>query len=98
MMNISAPTPANTSATCGGLLGSRARASARCFDGLVALDPVSPVRGVLLLPDRHRLLEPVDAPLARGDRFRAVRRGDRDHHRCLADLEAPCAMGHRHAR
>src|SRR5262245_13075470 len=77
---------------------SQANTSSLWFDGFVALDPVAPIRRVLLLPDGHRLLEPVDPPFARGDRLLAMRRRHGDHHRGLTDVEAAGAVHHRHAR
>src|SRR5260370_40192795 len=47
---------------------------------------------VLLLPDRHRLLQGIDGEAAGLEGFATVRRGDRDHHARLPDLEAADAM------
>src|SRR5689334_6723243 len=52
---------------------------------------------VLLLPDRHRLLQGIDREAAGLEGGAAVRRGDRDHHARLADLEAPDAVHERDA-
>src|SRR5690348_16975269 len=63
----------------------------------IALYPARPVGGVLFLPDRHRLLEPVDAPLACRDCLVAVRCRDANNDRRLADFEVARAVRHRHA-
>src|SRR5713101_1162151 len=47
---------------------------------------------VLLLPDRHRLLQGIDGEAAGLEGLAAVGRGDRDHHARLPDLEAADAM------
>src|SRR5258708_26651325 len=47
---------------------------------------------VLLLPDRHRLLQGIDGEAAGLEGFAAVGRGDRDHHARLPDLAAADAM------
>src|SRR6185295_3309881 len=47
---------------------------------------------VLLLPDRHRLLEGIDGEATGLEGLAAVGRGDRDHHTRLPDLEAADAM------
>src|SRR5438034_4620088 len=66
--------------------------------GFVPLDPVRAVGGVLFLPDRHGLFEPVDAPLASRDRLRPVGARNRDHDRRIADLQLAGAVSHRHPR
>src|ERR1700730_7970266 len=47
---------------------------------------------VLLLPDRHRLLQGIDGEAAGLEGLAAVGRGHRDHHARLPDLEAADAM------
>src|SRR5258706_7945716 len=55
-------------------------------------DPDLAILEVLLLPDRHRLLQRVDGEAARVEGHRAMGRGHRDHHARLADLEAADAV------
>src|SRR6266850_7798374 len=55
-------------------------------------DPDFAILEVLLLPDRHRLLQRVDGEAARVEGHRAMGRGHRDHHARLADLEAADAV------
>src|SRR5215470_478162 len=55
-------------------------------------DPHLAVLEVLLLPDRHRLLERVDREAARLEGFPAMRGGHRDEHARLTDLEAADAV------
>src|ERR1700692_2974948 len=80
--------------------GTAFQSHASGTDGLrlVPLDPVGAVRGVLLLPDGHSLLQPVDPPLAGGDRLCPVRARNRDDDGRLADLQPASAMRHRHPR
>src|SRR5690242_5295664 len=54
--------------------------------------PYLAVLEVLLLPDRHRLLQGVDREAAGVEGRTPVRRGDRDHHARLPDLEAADAV------
>src|SRR5258706_6623935 len=51
-------------------------------------DPDFAILEVLLLPDRHRLLQRIDGEAARVEGHRAMGRGHRDHHARLADLQA----------
>src|SRR6185295_13330268 len=55
-------------------------------------DPDLAVLEMLLLPDRHRLLERVDGEAARLEGLRAMGRGHRDHHARLADLQPADAV------
>src|SRR6266850_6932534 len=55
-------------------------------------DPDLAVLEVLLLPDRHRLLQRVDGEAARLEGLGAMGRGHRDHHARLTDLQAADAV------
>src|SRR5439155_1712304 len=70
----------------------RALADRRPAYSRTASDPLFSAFLDLSLPERHRLLEPVDRLGARGQCGRPVRRGDGDHYGQLADAVAPHAM------
>src|SRR5439155_5255809 len=69
-------------------------AASSCASLRVLVDPDRSVVGVLLLPDRHDLLEPVDREPAGGEGFSAVRRRDRDHDGVVPDRECADAVVH----
>src|SRR6266550_6070857 len=51
----------------------------------------------LFLPDRHRVLQLVDEPLAGVERLAAMRRRHGDHHADLSHLQGPNPVDHRDA-
>ena len=66
-------------------------------DGMLFDRPVGSARPVLLLPDRHGLLQRVDAEPRRLERLGAVRRRDDDEHRRFRQLELADAVQQRDA-
>src|SRR6185437_7945739 len=63
-------------------------------DASLAADPHFAALEVLLLPDRHDFLQPIDREAAGLEGLRAMRRRDRDRYRGLADIDQADAMAY----